>query len=372
MKIETRAVHAGHAVDPATGAVAPPLHLSTTFERDPGGGYSRGHLYSRNGNPNRDALERCVADLEGGEAAAAFGSGTAAAMAIFQALAPGDHVVAPEDVYHGTARLLREHLSRWKLDATFVDMTAVPQVEAAMRPNTRLVWVETPSNPMLRVTDVARVAAVAAAAGALVVCDNTFATPVLQSPFGLGADLVMHSSTKYLGGHSDVMGGLVVGRRSEGVFESIRRIQVSTGAVPSPFDCWLVLRSIRTLPYRVRAHAEHALRVAAWLGRHPRVTAVHYPGLAGHPAHALAARQMRAFGGVLSFEVDGGGTAAMAVAARVRLFTRATSFGGPDSYIEHRASIEGPGTKTPEGLLRLSIGLEHPDDLVDDLAQALG
>jgi cystathionine gamma-synthase len=371
MRIETRAVHAGHAIDPATGAVTPPLHLSTTFERDPEGGYSRGHLYSRNSNPNRDALERAVADLEGGEAAAAFASGTAAAMAIFQALRPGDHVVAPADVYHGTARLLREHLAQWKLETTFVDMTVVPEVEAALRPSTRLVWIETPSNPMLRVTDVTRVSALAAAAGALVVCDNTFATPVLQSPFALGADLVMHSSTKYLGGHSDVMGGLVVARRAAGVFEAIRAIQVTTGAVPSPFDCWLVLRSIRTLPYRVRAHAAHALRIAGWLDDNPKITAVHYPGLADHPGHALAARQMQAFGGVLSFEVGGGGAAAMDVAARVRLFTRATSFGGPDSYIEHRASIEGPGTKTPEGLLRLSIGLEHPDDLIDDLAQAM-
>jgi len=371
MRIETRAVHGGHDVDPATGAVAPPIHLSTTFERDPDGGYSRGHLYSRNGNPNRDALERCVADLEGGAAAAAFGSGTAAAMAVFQALAPGAHVVAPQDVYHGTARLLRDHLSRWGVETTFVDMTVAEEVEAAMRPGTRLVWVETPSNPMLRVTDVARVAAIARAAGALVVCDNTFATPILQAPFALGADLVMHSSTKYLGGHSDVMGGLVVGRHRDGVFDEIRRIQVSTGAVPAPFDCWLVLRSIRTLPYRVRAHAEHALAVATWLRGHPRVTAVHYPGLPDHPAHGLATRQMRALGGVPSFEVEGGGPAAMTVAASVRVFTRATSFGGPDSYIEHRASIEGPGTKTPEGLLRLSIGLEHPDDLIEDLIQAL-
>lgn len=371
MRIETRAVHGGHSVDPATGAVASPIHLSTTFERDPDGGYPRGHLYSRNGNPNRDALERCLADLEGGEAAAAFGSGTAAAMAVFQTLAPGDHVVAPQDVYHGTARLLREHLAGWGVKTAFVDMTEIAQVEAAVRPDTRVVWVETPSNPMLRVTDVARVAAIAHAAGALVVCDNTFATPVLQAPFALGADLVMHSSTKYLGGHSDVMGGLVVARQARGVFADIRRIQVSTGAVPSPFDCWLVLRSIRTLPYRVRAHAAHALHVAMWLRGHRRVTAVHYPGLPDHPAHALAARQMRAFGGVLSFEVDGGAAAAMEVAARARLFTRATSFGGPDSYIEHRASIEGPGTATPGGLLRLSIGLEHPDDLVDDLAQAL-
>jgi len=371
MRIETLSVHAGHGVDAATGAVAPPIHLSTTFERDPDGRYPRGHLYSRNSNPNREALERCMAALEGGQGGAAFGSGTAATMAVFQALAPDDHVIAPHDVYHGTIRLLREHMNTWGLATTFVDMTNASEVEGALRPSTKLVWVETPSNPMLRVTDVARIAALAHGAGAAVVCDNTFATPVLQTPFALGADLVVHSTTKYLGGHSDVMGGLVIGRAPDGLFERIRRIQASTGAVPSPFDCWLVLRSIRSLPYRVRAHSDNALRVATWLDAHPRVSAVHYPGLPGHPAHALAARQMRGFGGVLSFEVHGGADAAIGAAAKVRLFTRATSFGGADSYIEHRASIEGPGTRTPAGLLRLSIGLEHPDDLVEDLAQAL-
>ena len=372
MRIETACVHAGHAVDGVSGAVAQPIHLSTTFERDADLGYPRGHLYSRNSNPNRDALEACVAALERGEAAAAFGSGTGATMAIFQALAPGAHVIAPHDVYHGTARLLREHLSRWNVAATFVDMTDAGEVEAALRPETKVIWIETPSNPMLRVTDVERVVALAHRAGALAVCDNTFATPVLQSPFSLGADLIMHSTTKYLGGHSDVMGGIVVGRRGDGAFGHVKRIQAMTGAVPSPFDCWLVLRSIRSLPYRVRAHSEHALRVATWLSGHRRVTAVHYPGLPDHPGHAIAARQMHGgFGGVLSVEVEGGREAAVGVAAKVRLFTRATSFGGADSYVEHRASIEGPGTRTPEGLLRLSIGLEHPDDLIEDLDAAL-
>ncbi len=372
MRFETLAVHAGHTLDPATGAVAPAIHPSTTFERDPDGTYPRGHLYSRNGNPNRDALERCLAALEGGAAAAAFASGTAATAAVFEALEPGDRVVAPQDVYHGTARLLREHLSRWGLAPAFVDMTDPAQVEAALRAGPRLVWVETPSNPMLRVTDLARVVALAREAGALVACDNTLATPALQSPLALGADLVVHSSTKYLGGHSDVMGGVVVGRTAGGLFAEVRKIQALTGAVPAPFDCWLLLRSIRSLPCRMRAHCEHALRVATFLRGRRGVRAVHYPGLPDHPAHALAARQMRGgFGGVLSMEVEGGREAAMAVAAKVRLFTRATSFGGADSYIEHRASIEPPGTRTPEGLLRLSVGLEHPDDLIEDLDQAL-
>lgn len=372
MRIETRAVHAGHDVDGATGAVAPPLHPSTTFERDPDGRYSRGHLYARNSNPNRTALEQCLADLEGGAAAAAFASGTAATMAVFQALAPGDHVIAPHDVYHGTARLLREILAPWGLAATFVDMTDGEQVARAVRPSTRLIWMETPSNPMLRITDMGAVTEIAHRAGATTVCDNTLGTPVLQRPFELGADLVVHATTKFLGGHSDVMGGIVVARAADGAFERIRKIQVHGGAIPAPFDCWLLLRSIRTLPYRVRAHSANALAVATFLSGHRRVTAVHYPGLPSHPAHALAARQMRAFGGVLSFEVEGGRDTAMAVAAKLRLLTRATSFGGVESFVEHRASIEGPGTRTPEGLLRLGIGLEHPDDLIEDLAQALG
>ena len=372
MRIETLAVHAGQAVDPATGAVGTPLHLATTFERAADGSYPRGYLYARNANPTRDALERCVAALEGGEAAAAFASGMAATMAVFHSLAPGDHVIAPRDVYHGTARALRELLAPWGLETTFVDTTDLAQVEAALRPRTRLVWVETPSNPMLKVTDVAAAVAIARRAGALVACDNTFATPVLQRPLDLGADLAVHATTKYLGGHGDLMGGVVVARRGEGLFERVRHTQVHGGAVLSPFDCWLTLRSIRTLPHRVRAHAAGALAVATFLRGHRRASAVHYPGLPDHPGHALAARQMTAFGGVLSVEIAGGREAAMAVAARVRVFTRATSFGGVESLIEHRASIEGPDTRTPEGLLRLSIGLEHPDDLIADLAEALG
>ncbi|MBI1846245.1 MAG: aminotransferase class I/II-fold pyridoxal phosphate-dependent enzyme [Candidatus Rokubacteria bacterium] len=372
MRIETIAVHAGHRVDPATGAVAPPISLSTTFERDPDGSYPRGHLYARNSNPNRDALEACLAELEAGAAAAAFASGTAATLAVFHTLAPGDHVIAPRDVYHGTARLLREHLAPWGLAATFVDMTDVAAARAALTPRTRAIWVETPSNPMLKISDVQALADLAHGAGALCVCDNTFATPILQRPFTLGADLVVHATTKYLSGHGDVMGGAVVARARAGVFDAIRAFQAAGGGVPSPFDCWLALRSIRSAPYRVRAHAENALKVATFLARHPRVERVHYPGLPGHPGHALARRQMSHFGGMTSFQVAGGRDAAMAAAAKVRVIIRATSFGGMESLIEHRASIEGPGTTTPENLLRLSVGLEHPDDIIDDLSQALG
>lgn len=372
MRVETRAIHAGRAVDPATGAVAAPLHPSTTFERDADGGYARGHSYVRDGNPNRDALERCLADLEAGAAAAAFASGNAASAAIFQALAPGNHVVAPTAMYYGTARLLREHMGRWGLAATFVDMADPSAVGKALRPNTRLIWVETPSNPMLAITDIAAVAAAARDSGALIVCDNTLATPVLQRPLTLGADLVKHSMTKYLGGHADLMGGAVVATRADGFFERIRTVQSRMGGVPAPFDCWLMRRSISTLPWRVRAHADNALAMARFLRGHGRVEAVHYPGLPDHPGHAVAARQMSAFGGLLSFEVRGGRDAAMDVAARLRLIVRATSYGSVESLIEHRASIEGPQSTTPPGLLRLSVGLEHPDDLVEDLAQALG
>jgi len=371
MKLETRAVHAGAVVDPATGAVVSPIQLSVTFERDADGGYPRGFLYGRNGNPNREALERCIADLEGGEDAAAFASGTAAIMGVVQGLSPGDHLIAPTDVYQGTARLLRELVMPWGIEVSFVDMTDPATVGGVVRPRTRLVWVETPSNPLLAIVDVAAIARIAHDAGALCACDSTFATPVLQRPLALGADLVMHSTTKYLSGHSDVTGGVVVAGGRAGIFERIRRAQVYGGAVPSPFDCWLLRRSIRTLPYRVRAHSEHALAVATYLADHPRVERVHYPGLPSHPGHAMAKRQMAMFGGMLSFQVRGGRADAMAVAARVRLITRATSLGGVESLIEHRASIEQPGTKTPQNLLRMSVGLEHPDDLVEDLAQAL-
>ncbi len=371
LRIETVAIHAGLAPDPATGAVMPPIHLSTTFEREADGSYPHGYSYSRSENPNRAALERCLCALEGGAAAAAFASGSAATTSIFQALAPGDHVIAPLDAYYGTAKQLREIFLPWGLEASFVDLTDPRAVEAALRPNTRLVWVETPSNPLLTITDIARTVAIAHAAGALVACDNTWASPVLQRPLDLGADLVMHSVTKYLSGHSDVLGGAVVAREADGVFARIRAIQTAAGAVPSPFECWLTLRSIRTLPYRMRGHCQNAEAVARFLRDHPAVEAVHYPGLEEHPGYAVARRQMAHPGGMLSVQIRGGRAAAFAVAARVRLFTRATSLAGVESLIEHRASVEGPGTRTPDNLLRVSVGLEHPDDLIADLAQAL-
>lgn len=371
MHIETLAIHAGHTPDPATGAVMSPIHLSTTFERAADGSYPSGYVYTRTANPNRHELEATLAALEGGAAAAAFASGLAATGAIFQALAPGDHVLFPDDVYFGAGRLLRELMAPWGLRYSIVNMADLDAVRAAVRPQTRLVWVETPSNPLLKITDIAAVAEIAHAAGARCAVDNTWPSPVGQQPLALGADLVMHATTKYLGGHSDVLGGAVVVREVDEFFERIRLVQTIGGAVPSPFDCWLLLRSLRTLPYRMRAHSANAQRVAEFLAEHPAVAAVHYPGLPTHPGHAVARRQMKLYGGMLSIQVRGGAEEAMAVAARVRLFTRATSLGGVESLIEHRASVEGAHTTTPANLLRLSIGLEHPDDLIADLAQAL-
>lgn len=372
MHFETLAVHAGMSIDAETRAVALPIHLTTTFERAEDGSFPGGFNYTRSGNPTRQALEQALQQLEGGAAAAAFSSGTAATAAIFQTLDPGDHVIAPEDAYYGTPAMLMDHFTRWKLDTTFVDTTDLQAVERALRPATRLIWVETPSNPRLKVTDIAAIVEIARRAGARVVVDNTWATPVLQRPLELGADFVMHSTTKYLGGHGDVLGGAVVARAEDEMFGRLRSVQVSIGAVPSPFDCWLVLRGIRTLPYRMRGHCANARALAAYLAAHPRVAHVYFPGLPTDPGYAVAARQMRDFGGMLSIDVRGGRAEAFALANRLKLVTRATSLGGPESLIEHRASVEGAITRAPESLLRVSVGLEHADDLIADFAQALG
>ena len=370
VRIETLAVHAGHSVDAATGAVAPPIHMSTTFERNAEGGYPHGYVYGRSANPTRHALEQALAALEGGEDAAAFGSGLAACSAVLQGLAPGDHVIAPTDIYHGMTNLLREVYQRWGLEVSFVDTTKLDEVKNALRPATKLVWVETPSNPLLKITDIAAVAEIAHGANAICACDNTWA-PIVQRPLDLGVDLVMHSTTKYLGGHSDVTGGTIIARRTSDFFARVREIQTTCGGVPSPFDCWLILRGMRSLPWRMRGHCENALAVATWLADHAGVESVHYPALESHAGHEIAARQMSAFSGMLSFEVRGGREAAVGAAARTKIFVQATSLGGVESLIEHRASITGEDPRTPQGLLRLSIGLEHSDDLIEDLAQAL-
>jgi len=366
MQFETLAIHAGRQVDLTTGAIAPPLYLSTTFEQDP----DRGYEYTRTGNPNRAMLENCLAALEGGEVAIAFSSGSAATTSVLQALTPGDHVIAPNDAYTGTTAILQSLLQPWGLQVSFVDMTDLEAVQAAVQPNTRLLWIETPSNPMLKVTDIAAVAAIAHHTNALCVCDNTWATPLLQRPFELGADLIVHSTTKYLGGHSDLLGGAVIAKTDSEVAQRIRQIQAIGGAVPSPFDCWLLLRGIQSLPYRMRGHCDNASKLATWFSQQPQVSTVHYPGLAEHSGHAIAQKQMKDFGGMLSVQVGAGKEAAIALLSHLKIFCRATSLGGVESLIEHRATTEGPGTTTPDDLLRLSVGLEHIDDLIADLAYA--
>jgi len=350
--------------------VTPPIYLSTTFERQPDGSYPTGYEYARDGNPNRNALEECVSALEGGQAAAAFSSGSVATMTIFQALSPGDHILAPDDLYFGIRQLLRDVFTPWGLEIAFVDMTDVSQTQKAVRRNTKIILAETPSNPQIKVTDIRRTSEIAHGAGAYFVCDNTMATPILQRPLDLGADFVVHATTKYLGGHDDVMGGMVVAKQESDLFRKIRKLQKIGGAIPSPFECWLTLRGIHTLPYRMRAHSENAMQVAKFLSDHPAIERVLYPGLTNDVGYNIASQQMSLFGGMISVQVNGGRDKAMNVAAKVKLFTRATSFGGPHSLIEHRASVEEPGTKTPDNLLRLAIGLDYVDDIVDDLAHA--
>jgi cystathionine gamma-synthase len=368
--IETLAVHAARPVNEATGAVTPSIDLSTTYERDADGAYSRGYNYQRDDNPNRAALEAGIAALEGAGTAVAFSSGSAATIALFQAASAHGRIVATDAAYHGTLRQLRELVPRWGGAVEFVDTTSAAAVEAALDDGVSLLFVETPSNPLLGISDIERLAELAAQHGATLACDNTFATPVLQKPIALGAGIVVHSTTKYIGGHSDVLGGVVAGNVGE-MMDDIRHLRGAVGAAPSPFDCWLLQRSLPTLPYRVRAQSSSAAKIAESIAGHRRVTRVHYPGLRSHPRHDTAARQMMGFGGMLSIQIGGGREAAMGVAARVKLFTRATSLGGVESLIEHRASIEGPGTRTPEDLLRLSIGLEETGELIADLEQAL-
>jgi cystathionine gamma-synthase len=369
----TVCVHAAHTPDAATGALAEPINLATTFERDADGGYAKGYRYSREGTPNRVALESCLAALERGAGAIAFASGLAANMAVLELLSAGERLVAPREAYYGTIRQFFEHAARRGARVELADFRDLAAVEAAAADGARLLWVETPTNPLLNVTDLAAVTAIGHAAGALVVCDNTFATPLCQRPFDFGVDLVIHSGTKYLGGHSDVLSGAVIVREDRALLERLQAWQRMAGSVLGPFDCWLLRRSIATLALRVRAQCAGAQRVAEFLARHPAVERVLYPGLPQHPGHALAAAQMPGgFGAVLSACIAGGAEAALAAAARTRLFTRATSLGGVESLIEHRASIEGPGSKTPPNLLRLAVGIEEPEDLIEDLAQALG
>ncbi|WP_292581934.1 PLP-dependent aspartate aminotransferase family protein [Mesorhizobium sp.] len=372
MHIETKSIHIGRGVDPATGAVSIPLHTSTTFHRGADGTFPAGFEYIRDANPTRNAFEAAMASLEGGSAALAFSSGMAAITAVFEGHAREGRVVVPDDMYFGIRSLIDETDIGERFEFVPVDMRDLNALRAAVTvAPTGLVWIETPSNPLIRVVDIRAACAIAHEAGALAVVDNTWATPVLQRPLELGADAVMHSATKYIGGHSDLMAGVVVVPDGSPLERPLRMIQRHKGSAAAPFDCWLALRGLQTLPLRVRAHCEGAQKVAEALVAHPNVEKVLFPGLHDDPGHALAQRQMSGYGAMLSFVVRGGAEAAMGVAGRLKLVTRATSLGGTHTLIEHRASVEGPKTMAPAGMLRLSVGLEHPQDIIDDLTQAL-
>lgn len=370
--LNTLCVHAAHAPDTAVGSIAEPIYLSTTFERDADGSYPRGYRYSREGTPNRTALEGCMAALEGGVGAVAFSSGLAANMAVLDLLGAGERLAASSEAYYGSVKQFRDVSHQRGASLELSDFRSAGAIKAAVAGGARLLWIETPTNPLLNITDLEAATAIGHDAGALVVCDNTFATPICQRPFSFGVDLVVHSATKYLGGHSDVLSGVVVVRQDQELLERLRAWQRTAGSPLAPFDSWLLRRSIATLGLRVRAQCRGALEVAEFLAAHPAVERVFYPGLASHPEHRLAAAQMPGgFGAVLSVCIAGDAEAALQTAGRTRIFTRATSLGGVESLIEHRASIEGPGSRTPQNLLRLSIGIEEPEDLVQDLAQAL-
>ncbi|MEU3354320.1 cystathionine gamma-synthase [Streptomyces sp. NPDC037389] len=374
---ETLAIHAGQEADPLTGAVVPPIYQVSTYKQDGVGGLRGGYEYSRSGNPTRTALEENLAALEGGVRGLAFASGLAAEDTLLRTLlAPGDHVVIPNDAYGGTFRLFAKVVSRWGVEWSVADTSSPDAVRAAIRPETKVVWVETPSNPLLGITDIAAVAGVAHAAGAKLVVDNTFASPYLQQPLALGADVVVHSTTKYMGGHSDVVGGALISADA-GLGEELAYHQNAMGSVAGPFDSWLTLRGIKTLAVRMDRHTANAERVVELLVSHPKVTQVYYPGLPEHPLHEVAAKQMRAFGGMVSFRVAGGEEAAVEVCNRAKLFTLGESLGGVESLIEHpgrmtHASVAGSQLEVPADLVRASVGIESVDDLLADLTQALG
>ena len=372
MRPDTIAVHAGQAPDAATGAVAPPLHLSTTFRHGPAGERVAGYEYQREGNPTNDRLREALAALEGGETACTFASGMAAMTTLLECLPQGARVLFPDDCYSGLRMLFQEYLPERGIVAGVVDMGDLDAVRAACATPVSMLWIETPSNPLMKISDIASLAGIGRASGAIVVVDNTFATPLLQRPLALGADVVMHSTTKYFGGHSDVLGGaLVFAQDGELAGKVAHRLHV-TGAVLAPFSAWLTLRGCRSLGARMSMHCANARMVVDFLVAHPAIERVNWPGLASHPGHDVAKNQMRDFGAMLSIEVRGGRDAALAMAGKLRVFTNATSLGGCESLVEHRASVEGPNLRSPQNLLRISVGLEDADDLIADLAQALG
>ena len=372
MRKETLAIHATHLQDETAASIAPPVFLTTTFERSEDGTYPKGHMYSRNSNPNRDVLEKGLAQLEGGEIAFVFGSGLAAVSAVFQCMQSGDHVLMPMVGYYASYKLAEEIMGPWGLQVSQVDMTDLDAIEAAIRPETKLIWVETPANPLLTLSDIEAICKIAHARNILVGVDNTLTSPILQNPIQFGADIVMHATTKYIGGHSDVLGGAVVFKAASGWSERVKRVQILMGATQNPLDCYLLARGLKTLPLRMREHSKNALELAIRLEKHAGIEQVHYPGLPSNPNYALAIKQMpQGQSGMIAIQLKGDEAHARKVANRLQLFQQATSLGGVESLVEHRRSIEGPGSTTPGNLLRLSIGLEHVEDLWEDLNQAI-
>lgn len=375
MNFETSAVHAGHLEDLNAGSVVNPIYLSTTFERDNEGNVApKGYVYSRLANPNRSGLEAKLTALEKGAEAMAFSSGMAAAMAVCHAIMePDAHVIIPDDCYHGIAHLVKNMYTRWGITYSEVDMISPLNVEKAITAKTKLILIETPSNPLLKIADIEAICAIAKNSNVAVACDNTWATPYIIKPLTMGADYSIHSSTKYFGGHSDVIGGCVIVKESNEGSKKIREYQTIGGAVPSPFDCWLLDRSIATLPLRMTAQTKNASMIADYLTTHPKIERVYYPGLTSHRNHDVAKKQMKGiYGGMLSVLVKGGRKEAMDFANHLSVFKHATSLGGVESLIEHRRSVEGDHAKSPDNLLRMSIGIEHIDDLLNDIGKAFG
>ena len=374
---ETRAIHAGQAFDPTTGAVVPPVYLTSTFVQDGIGGFRGGYEYARGGNPTRDSLQDLLASLEGGLKAFSFGSGLAAEDALLRALlVPGDHILMGNDVYGGTHRLVNRLYVPWGIGLSTVEMSDADAVRAAIRPETKVLWVETPSNPLMKITDIAALAAIGHERGITVVVDNTFASPYLQQPIALGADAVVHSTTKYLGGHSDVVGGAVI-VNDETLAEKVGFVQFGGGAISGPFDAWLTVRGIKTLAVRMDRHSSNAQTIAEALVGHPKVERVYYPGLESHPGHALAASQMKSFGGMISVALAGGASAARTFAESTTVFQLAESLGGVESLVGYpsemtHASVRGTELEVPDNVIRLSVGIEEVDDLLGDLTAALG
>ncbi len=369
-KFETIAIKSIENRCKSSEPVSTPIYLSTTYKRDKDGSYANDFIYSRNDNPNRKIVEQSIAQLENGKYAFAFSSGMAAITAVFQSLKTGDHIILPNDIYYAIKKLMQEVFKRWNLTYDLVEMTNIDAVKEAIKPNTSLIWIETPSNPQLKISEISAIAKLATSHNIKCVVDNTWATPVLQNPLELGADIVMHSSTKYFGGHSDVIGGCIV-LNNEAFAKKIKSIQLLSGAVPSPFDCWLIARGIQTLHLRIMKQTENAFKLAHFLDKHPKVEKVYYPGLRSHPQHLIATKQQKGFGAMISVLIKGNEEESFKISTELKYFTAATSLGGVESLVEHRKSVEGENSTTPANLLRISVGIEHIDDLINDWKNAL-